>query len=63
MHKPIIFFLISLFIPMQFLANKDFHCLTELLILASLPSFPLPVCTGCGDLLLKLLLVATVSLM
>lgn len=29
---------------------------------ASLPRFPFPVCTGCVDLLLKLLLVA-VSLM
>lgn len=53
---------------MQFLANKEFHCLTDLLIFASLPRFsffffPVPVCTGYGDLLLKLLLVATVSLM
>lgn len=61
MHKPIISDL-AFFIPMRFLANKEFHCLTDL-IFASLPHFPLPVCTGCGDLLLKLLLVATVSLM
>lgn len=50
---------------MQFLANKEFHCLTHLLIFASLPRFVfnfLFLCPGCGDLLLKLLLVATVSL-
>lgn len=45
---------------MQFLANKEFHCLTHLL--SFFDKFSLPVCTGCGDLLLKLLLVATVSL-
>lgn len=48
---------------MQFLANKEFHCLTDL-IFASLPRFPfLFLCSGCGDVLLKLLLVAAVSLM
>lgn len=43
---------------MQFLANKEFHCLTHILISASLPGFCFPAATRCS----KLLFVASVRL-